>query len=155
MLWTGRRVFGVEIEYRPAGSGDTTWNYVQLFDFAMISVAVTLLWSFAAGVGKRLRRRQHLGYPYLHEWLRIYVRFYLAQMMIVHGAVKVIKLQFPIRGRLACFIPTASPLRCICSGRLWGLPTAITGSPGRVRCWRGFCFVPAELPSSAPWSRSV
>jgi hypothetical protein len=95
VLRTGRQVFGVEIEYRPLGSGDTTWNYVQLFDFAVIAAALALVWSLAAWARGRLRQRPHLGYPYLHECLRIYVRFYLAQMMVVYGAVKVIKLQFP------------------------------------------------------------
>jgi hypothetical protein len=94
VLWTGREVFGIEIEYRQAGSGDTTWNYVQLFDFAVISVALTLLWSLASWAWSRLRRQLHLGYPHLHEWLRVYVRFYLALMMIRYGSVKVIKLQF-------------------------------------------------------------
>jgi hypothetical protein len=95
VLWTGRAVFGVEIEYRPAGSGDTTWNYVQIFDFVVISVALTLLWSLIAWTWRRFRPQPRLGYPQLHEWLRVYVRFYLAQTMIVYGAIKVIKLQFP------------------------------------------------------------
>jgi hypothetical protein len=94
VLRIGRAVFGVEIEYRPAGSGDTTWNYVQVFAFAVISAALTLLWTLAARAWRRRRRRSHLGYPHLHEWLRVYVRFYLAQMMIVYGSAKVIKLQF-------------------------------------------------------------
>lgn len=91
---TGKEAFGVEIEYRPAGSGDTTWNYVQVFDFAVISLAVTLLWSLAAWAWRRSRNQPHSGYPLMHEWLRVYVRFYLAQMMVVYGAVKIIKLQF-------------------------------------------------------------
>jgi hypothetical protein len=95
VLWTGRHVFGVEIQHRPAGSGDTTWNYVQVFDFAVISGALTLLWTLAAGVWWRARCRSHLGYPRLHEWLRVYVRFYLAAMMIVYGSGKVIPVQFP------------------------------------------------------------
>ena len=28
--WAGRKVFAVEIECRPAGSGDTTWNVAAL-----------------------------------------------------------------------------------------------------------------------------
>jgi hypothetical protein len=95
VLRTGREVFGVEIEYRPLGSGDTTWNYVQIFVFAVIAAALTLLWTLAAWAWGRIRGRSHLGYPHLHEGLRIYVRFYTAQMMIVYGAVKLIKLQFP------------------------------------------------------------
>jgi hypothetical protein len=34
----------------------------------------------------------------LHEWLRVYVRFYLASQMILYGAVKVIKSQFSAPG---------------------------------------------------------
>jgi hypothetical protein len=94
VLRTGRKVFGVEIEYRPLGSGDTTWNYVQVFDFAVLSAAVALLWTLAAGGWWRLRRRSRLGYPHLHEWLRVLVRFYLAYTMVVYGSAKVIKLQF-------------------------------------------------------------
>jgi hypothetical protein len=95
VLWTCRELFGVELQYRPLGSGDTTWNYIQIFDFAVIAAALTLLWTLAAWAWGRLRRRPSPGYPRLHEGLRIYVRFYLAQMMVVYGAVKVIKLQFP------------------------------------------------------------
>src|SRR5262245_60185025 len=95
VLRTGREVFGVALEYRPRGSGDTTWNYVQIFDFAVIAVALTLLWTLAAWAWWRLRRRSRLGYPHLHEWLRVYVRFYLALTMIYYGAVKIIKVQFP------------------------------------------------------------
>jgi hypothetical protein len=98
VLWTGREVFGVEIEYRPLGSGDTTWNYVQIFAFAVISAAFTLLWTLAAWSWWRIRQRSRLGYPHLHVWLRVFVRFYLAQTMIVYGAVKVIKLQFSYPG---------------------------------------------------------
>ena len=93
VLRIGRAGFGVEIEYRPAGSGDTTWNYVQVFAFAVIAAALTVLWTLAVWAWRR-RRRSRPGHPHLHEWLRVYVRFYLAQMMIVYGSVKVIKLQF-------------------------------------------------------------
>jgi hypothetical protein len=94
VLWSGHEVFGVDIEYRPAGSGDTTWNYTQIFDFVVLSAALTLLWTIASWVWRR-RRRVAISYPRLHEWLRIYVRFYLAQTMIIYGSIKVIKLQFP------------------------------------------------------------
>jgi uncharacterized membrane protein YphA (DoxX/SURF4 family) len=95
VLWTGREVFGVEIEYRSYGRGDKTWNYVQLFDFAVISVALTLLWTVATWAWGRRGRPPRVGYPHLHEWLRVYVRFYLAEKMIVYGGFKVIQLQFP------------------------------------------------------------
>ncbi len=98
VLWTGKKVFDVEIEYRPAGSGDTTWNYVQTFDFFAIAVGVMLLWTLAAGASRRLLGRSQFGYPFLLKWLRVFVRFYLAYFMIVYGSVKVIKLQFAYPG---------------------------------------------------------
>jgi hypothetical protein len=95
VLWTGKQLFEVEIEYRPAGSGDTTWNYVQVLDFSVIAAVLSLLWTVAAWAWWRLRPGSRLGYPHLHEWLRVFVRFYLAQMMIRYGAVKIIQVQFP------------------------------------------------------------
>ncbi len=94
VLWTGEHVFHVEITYRPLGSGDTTFNYVQEFMFACIAVGVMMLWSFAAFARRRMTGREHCAYPRLHEWLRVYVRFFLAYTMLVYGLGKVIKLQF-------------------------------------------------------------
>src|SRR5262245_26840718 len=47
VLWTGKEVFGVEIEYRPSNSGDPTWSYVQVFDYAVLAAAFALLWTVA------------------------------------------------------------------------------------------------------------
>jgi hypothetical protein len=84
--WVGQTVFGVTITIMPAGSGDTTFNYVEVFCWAVIAAAVTLLWSVAS------RRRP--SYPWLFEVLRVVVRHYLAVNMILYGAVKVVPLQF-------------------------------------------------------------
>src|SRR5262249_51698018 len=115
VLWTGKKVFDVDIEYRPGGSGDTSWNYVQLFDFAVLSAAVALLWTLAATAWWRLRRRSRLGYPYLHAWLCVFVRFYLASQMFGYGAVKVIKLQFAYPGpeNLLQTYGESSPMRLL------------------------------------------
>jgi hypothetical protein len=85
--WVGRQVFRVEITVRPNGSGDTTYSCVQVFCYAVIAVAATLVWT--------LLDRRGAGYPRLSQWLRVYVRFYLASVMITYGSVKVIKSQFP------------------------------------------------------------
>jgi hypothetical protein len=115
VLRTGREVFGVDIQYRPAGSGDTTWNYVQIFDYAGIAAALTLLWTLAAWGWWLLRGRSRLGYPHLHEWLRVYVRFYVASKMILYGAIKVIKLQFayPAPDRWLETFGESSPMRLL------------------------------------------
>lgn len=102
-------LFGVKAEPLQTGSGDTTWNYVQLFLQVAIAVAVTLVWSLVSRAA---------SYPRLHHWLRVYVRFALAMWMIFYGAIKVIPSQFPSPGldRLIQPFGEASPM-----GLLWTL----------------------------------
>jgi hypothetical protein len=104
----GTQVFGVDITVQPNGSGDTTWNYVQVFCFAVLALAVTAIWTFLD------RRRAH--YEQLDQWLRVYVRFSLALTMILYGALKVIPSQFPAPSldRLVQPFGDASPM-----GILW------------------------------------
>jgi uncharacterized membrane protein YphA (DoxX/SURF4 family) len=85
--WVGQQVFGVAITVQPNGSGDTTYNYVQVFCYFVIAAAVTLVWS--------LLDRRRLNYARLYEWLRVYVRFVLAAAMIGYGTAKVFPSQFP------------------------------------------------------------
>jgi len=85
--WVGKHVFNVVITIRPNGSGDTTYNFVQMFCFAALAVIATVVWTLLD------RKRAH--YVRLNEWLRVYVTFYLATSMISYGAIKVIKSQFP------------------------------------------------------------
>src|SRR6202035_2551729 len=82
--WVGRHLFHADASVLPNGSGDTTYNYVQVFCFLAIA---SIVWTI------RDRKRAH--YARLHEGLRIYVRFALAAAMISYGAGKVIKSQFP------------------------------------------------------------
>jgi len=106
--WVGANVFGVAITVEPNGSGDTTFNYVQVFCFLVIAAAVVLVWVIAD--------RRRANYSRLHHWLRIYVRFALAAAMISYGAYKVIQSQFPAPGlgRLIQPFGDASPM-----GLLW------------------------------------
>jgi hypothetical protein len=85
--WVGKHLFHVEITVLPNGSGDTTYNYVQIFIFAAIAALATLVWS--------VLDRRRTQYTRLFGWLQIYIRFSLATAMISYGAVKVIKSQFP------------------------------------------------------------
>jgi hypothetical protein len=85
VLWVGAQVFGVDITIRPLGSGDTTWNYVQLFCFLVVTATATVAWTLLD------RKRSH--YQRLHEWLRVGVRFWLALQMISYGAAKLIPNQ--------------------------------------------------------------
>src|SRR5262245_4487909 len=44
VVWVGATVFDLEITIFPAGSGDTTFNYVQVFCYALMAGAITLVW---------------------------------------------------------------------------------------------------------------
>ena len=83
----GKLLFGVTITVFPNGSGDTTYNYVQVFCLFLIAVTVAAIWT--------VLDRKRISYPALYRGLRVYVRYSLATTMITYGAVKVIKSQFP------------------------------------------------------------
>jgi hypothetical protein len=87
--WIGEHVLKLAqpITIRPGGSGDTTWNYVQLLAFFVVSILATAVWSVLD------RRRRE--YTRLHRWLRVLLRFSLGFTMCVYGAAKVIRSQFP------------------------------------------------------------
>jgi hypothetical protein len=87
VAWVGKVLFHLEITVFPAGSGDTTYNYVEILCFAAVAAVVALLWT--------LLDRRRLEYARLHECLRVYVRLGLGMTMLSYGASKVIPTQFP------------------------------------------------------------
>ncbi|MEC5144033.1 hypothetical protein [Chitinophaga sp. 212800010-3] len=76
-----------KIEYWPNGSGDTTYNYLQLFVFAVTALIASTIW----GIIDRKRD----GYDKEQYWLLAVLRYALALNMITYGMAKVIKVQFP------------------------------------------------------------
>lgn len=108
VVWVGQHVFGIEITIRPAGSGDTTWNYVQVFVFVVLAAIIALLWS--------LVDRRRPNYRRLHAWLRVAIRFALSMTMFSYGSAKVIQSQFPppSLSRLSRIYGDSSPM-----GVLW------------------------------------
>jgi hypothetical protein len=87
--WVGRVVLRLPeaITIFPAGSGDTTFNYVQVLCYALLALVATIVWS--------AHDTKRPSYERLHCWLRVYVRLALGVTMMGYGAVKVIKSQFP------------------------------------------------------------
>ena len=71
----------------PGGSGDTTFNYVQVLCFLALAAASTILWS--------LLDRKRNNYERLYQWLRLSVRLVLGMWMLFYGALKVIPSQMP------------------------------------------------------------
>ncbi len=106
--WVGKVAFGVKITVFPNGSGDTTYNYVEVFFFALVAALAALVWT--------LLDRRRLEYSKLHDWLRAYVRFGLGFTLIEYGASKVIPTQFPSPslGKLLQPFGNSSPM-----GLLW------------------------------------
>lgn len=106
--WVGPKLVATPITIRPAGSGDTTWNHVQLVCFGVVALAAALIWSLADRWSKDHRR--------LHDWWRTYLRFALGSALISYGCFKVIPAQMPAPDldRLAEPFGQASPM-----GLLW------------------------------------
>lgn len=110
MPWVGEHVIHLSqpITVFPNGSGDTTYNYVEVLTKFAMAVAVALVWSIVD-----FRRA---AYPRLHDWLRIYTRYMLALIMLGYGLAKVLPTQFPFPSddRLLQPFGQASPM-----GLLW------------------------------------
>jgi hypothetical protein len=106
--WVGRLLFGVDATAQANGSGDSTWSYLQVLCCFVLAVLATLVWT--------LIDRKRRNYSRLHEWLRIYTRFFLGVAMVTYGAIKVIPSQFPppVLDRLLQPFGDASPM-----GLLW------------------------------------
>ncbi|MGA9770463.1 MAG: hypothetical protein WBV94_15600 [Blastocatellia bacterium] len=87
--WIGKHVLHLsyDITVFTNGSGDTTYNYVQVLCFLALSALATAIWS--------VLDRRRPGYERLYQWLKIYVRFSLASAMISYGTYKIIPIQMP------------------------------------------------------------
>ena len=88
VLWAGKNILHVPypITVKSMGSGDATYNYVQLFLFAVFAMIAAIIWSVAD--------RKRKNYDSLLYWLMVYVRYYLAFTMMNYGFLIIIKMQF-------------------------------------------------------------
>ena len=88
--WVGARLLHIAapISVAPTGSGDTTYSFVKLLCTAVLAVVATIVWS--------ILDRRRMEYRSLHAWLRVYLRYVLAVIMVGYGLVKVFDLQFPL-----------------------------------------------------------
>lgn len=108
VVWFAKVAFGLDITIFPGGSGDTTYNWVQLALYAGLAAVGSILWS--------LIDWRRGAYPWLHEAFMIAMRFVLAGSMLSYGINKVFALQFPAphMGRLLQTYGDSSPM-----GLLW------------------------------------
>lgn len=89
VVFTGKHILHLpfDITVQPNGSGDTTWNYVQLFIMVVFALIGCIIWSIADA-----RKKNYNRWLY---WLTVAVRYYLAFSLIAYGSYKVFKMQFP------------------------------------------------------------
>jgi len=69
------------------GSGDTTYDWVQVGCFLVTASLTTVIWS--------VLDRKRTSYDRLYRWSRLYLRLWLGSVMCSYGASKVIQSQFP------------------------------------------------------------
>jgi predicted DCC family thiol-disulfide oxidoreductase YuxK len=102
--WLGRLLFGIEITILPNGSGDTTYNYVEVLMFALLATVGAVLWSISTGFAPVT--------PRIRDYINTYVRYFLAGNMLLYGWDKVFLLQMPSPdpGRLMETFGNASPM---------------------------------------------
>lgn len=82
--------FEGELVEKMNGSGDKTYDYVNLLGIFLLSVVGALVWSLAD--------RKRASYNRLLEWMRVYIRYYLVFVMFGYGFSKVFHLQMPYPG---------------------------------------------------------
>ena len=87
--WVGENILRLpyHINVFPNGSGDTTFNYVQVLTYFVISVIFSTLWTIADF--------KRINYRKFSRWLLVLVRYYLGYMMLSYGFAKIFKTQFP------------------------------------------------------------
>jgi len=89
--WIGRHILGLSKSF-PAyssGGGDSVFDWIRTLCYIAIAAIVTLIWSASD---------RHANYQRLHDWLRVYVRYSLAAIMLSYGISKVLDGQFPFPG---------------------------------------------------------
>lgn len=86
--WIGKNVLRLEkdITVFTNGSGDTTYDYVLLLFFALLSIVIAIVWTLLDKKKKNLIK--------LNYWFITLLRFFLGYNMMSYGWQKVIPMQF-------------------------------------------------------------
>lgn len=126
--WVGAQVVRLSypITVRPAGSGDTTYNYVQILAMLALALALGLLWAYAD--------RKRNNDAKLFSWFTVALRYYLACVMLTYGFAKVIKTQFPFPGLDSLIQPfgDSSPMGLLWNFMGFSTPYTIFAGLGEV-----------------------
>jgi uncharacterized membrane protein YphA (DoxX/SURF4 family) len=89
VFWVAAHLFHQKtpLVYSGSGSGDKVYDWVLVFCALVTAVLATAVWS---GLD-----RKRAGYPTLHKWFWLFLRFCLAGQMLTYGFIKAFPLQMP------------------------------------------------------------
>lgn len=89
VFWVAAHVFGAHLPlvFTGSGSGDKTYDWVEVFCLLIVAVVSTLIWTLAD--------RKRKEYDALYKWFRLYIRFSLAMTILLYAFDKIVPLQMP------------------------------------------------------------
>ncbi len=79
--------FNILVPTQPNGSGDTTYNYIQLAAMVCISLIGSLIWTVAD--------KKRISYNLLSYIAEVLTRYFLGLLLLVYGFSKINLSQFP------------------------------------------------------------
>ncbi|MEM6517304.1 MAG: hypothetical protein AAF688_14055 [Bacteroidota bacterium] len=85
-VWFAKTFLNIEITVFPGGSGDTTYNFVEVLVFFILAILGCVIWSIID--------RKRKNYNRLLRFFRIYLSYYVAANMLSYGLSKIFYLQF-------------------------------------------------------------
>jgi uncharacterized membrane protein YphA (DoxX/SURF4 family) len=89
-LWTAAHIFGWTGAIEPVFVRDTRYLYALLTCFLVFSALAAIVWTALD--------RKRKEYVALNHWLRVFVRYVLAYLLLHYGIDKVFLIQFPAPG---------------------------------------------------------
>jgi hypothetical protein len=90
--WVGVHVFyltGESANWHPTGSGDTAMHYIDFAVKLVLALVGAVIWS---AVSETRGKRQQ--YRTAYAWLRLFLRFMLADTLLEYGFIKIFPAQF-------------------------------------------------------------
>jgi hypothetical protein len=135
--WVGKHVLHLshEITTSTNCSGDTTYEYVRVLCFLGLAFAASLFWSFLD--------RSHSNHQRIHQWLRSYVRLSVGAAMLMFGAAKVFRVNFPQPNLYKLLEPLGN---YSLMGLLWTFTGASRGYSILAGCVQMFCGILLFVP---------
>ncbi|MDX1937525.1 MAG: hypothetical protein SFU21_10405 [Flavihumibacter sp.] len=89
----------------PNGSGDTSFNWAQVYLYLCVAAAGTIIWTIAD--------RKRMNYTKLNYWFCTALRFYISCMCFLYGIIKLFlqQMPFPNNSQLATSLGDFLPMR--------------------------------------------